>query len=299
MRKWSIIISLIFILYAYLGGSFHLVAEMIIAFILVGVIGMSHGSIDHILATEVLKILPQKKINYFIAIYIGIIILYVGLWLISPLISFVLFLAYSAYHFGQADTDFITQKLSLITRKVIGFNYGLLILSTLVVANSLYIVSIFPDWFKTIVNSDWVVLLSVYVFAISLLVQVLVLAVLAFNRKINLKHLLNFVIQLVIIFVLFVLLPPLISFSLYFGLWHSLLVLQKEYHAIREAKVVSNAKDFIRKLIPFTFLSLIGLFVIIYLGRANAHFTTLIAISVLAFPHTLLMDRVYNLEARK
>jgi len=299
MRKWNIVISLAFILFTLFGGSFSQVAEWVIGFILIGLVGMSHGSIDHILAIEVLHILPKKKTNYFITIYMGIILLYVGLWLISPLVSFVLFLVYSAYHFGQADTELITQQLTSKSRKAIGFNYGLLILSTLVVANSLNIVTIFPDWFKTFVSPDWVVTVSDYVFTISLIVQVLVLAVLTFYTKINIKYLLNFVIQLVIIFVLFVLLPPLISFSLYFGLWHSLLVLQKEYHAIRAAKVVSNTKDFIRKLIPFTFLSLIGLIVIIYLGRANAHFTTLIAISVLALPHTLLMDRVYNLKPRK
>jgi hypothetical protein len=34
--------------------------------------------------------------------------------------------------------------------------------------------------------------------------------------------------------------------------------------------------------------------IIVYLGKETAHFSTLIAISVLAFPHTILMHFLYE-----
>jgi hypothetical protein len=90
------------------------------------------------------------------------------------------------------------------------------------------------------------------------------------------------------------LLPPLVAFSLYFGLWHSLIVLKKEFQEVRNIGLIVNLKAFLKALFPFTFISLLGLLLIVYLGAASAHFTTLVAISVLAFPHTLLMHVLYS-----
>lgn len=294
MRNWIIVISLIFLLYSLLGGIFHPVSEFVIAFIMIGVIGMSHGSIDHILATEVLKILPKKKINLFIALYLGVIGLYAALWLISPPISFILFLLYSAYHFGQADTEIITQNIAISMSKIIGFNYGLLITTLLINSNSAFIISIFPLWFTEFLNPERFIWVSKYLFWACFSLQLIVIIALVIFKKINLKQLLNFNLQLLIVILLLNYLPPLTAFSIYFGLWHSLLVLQKEFQAISKEKVISSPKDFIRKLVPFTIISLIGLVIIVYLGRENAHFSTLVFISVLAFPHTILMDRLYS-----
>jgi Brp/Blh family beta-carotene 15,15'-monooxygenase len=275
------------------------VFEYSLALFLIGIIGISHGSIDHILATEVLKILPKKKLTYFIAVYLAIIALYVAFWFISPQASFVLFLLYSAYHFGQADTEIVTQNTSQKLSKYIGFNYGLIIISALMISNTGYITSIFPAWFNERINLASIIQYSGFIFYASIGLQVLFGAYLYFKKLVGTIEILQFGIQLFIVLFIFKSLPPLIAFSLYFGLWHSLLILQKEYMAFTSLNLVANVTGFIQKLAPFTLVSLVGLMAIVYISNEDAVFTTLIAISALAFPHTILMDRMYSQKTPK
>ncbi len=294
MRILITIASLVFIIYASLGGTFNIIFEYTIALVLVGFVGISHGSIDHILATEVIKILPKKKLYIFIAGYLGIIALYLALWFISPFISFILFLVYSAYHFGQADTEIITENLSSRFSRALGFIYGLAIISALMISNTDYVTAIFPPWFNDRINLVGIIHYCHYIYYASLALQPLLLAYLYFNKLTSAKNLLTFAVQLTIVLFIFKSLPALIAFSFYFGLWHSLLILQKEYRAFAKLKIVSSISAFILKLAPFTLVSLLGLLLIVYLSTENAQFTALIAISALAFPHTILMDKMYS-----
>ena len=103
-------ISAALIAYSLLGGTFPVSIQYGIVFILVGVVGMAHGSIDHIIAKDVLNIVPRRSTLLFVSVYLGVIALYVGLWYISPLTSFILFIAYSSFHFGQADTEVLAAR---------------------------------------------------------------------------------------------------------------------------------------------------------------------------------------------
>ena len=297
MRTIITIISLTFILYSILGGAFNLFFEYTIAFLLIGLIGMSHGSIDHILATDVLKILPKRKLHFFIATYLSIIALYLFFWFISPFLSFLLFLLYSAYHFGQADTEIITKNIPGRHSKIIGFNYGLIIISTLLIFSRENIISIFPDWFNKSIKLELIMGYCKPIFYSSIITQIAIGILLAIYKKVKPRQIIDFSIQLFIVLLIFSYLPPLIAFSLYFGLWHSLLVLQKEFKTFYSYSLVTSKIDFIKKLAPFTMLSLVGLILIVSFSSFNIHLTTLIAISVLAFPHTIIMEMLYSQKA--
>ena len=80
MRTLVTIISVAFMLYASVGGSFHFVFEYSLALVLIGFVGISHGAVDHILAAEVLKLLPNKKLYLFLIGYLSIVALYIAAW---------------------------------------------------------------------------------------------------------------------------------------------------------------------------------------------------------------------------
>jgi len=294
LRLLITLISALFLLYAFIGGQFPISFQYALVFILVGVVGMAHGSIDHIIASDVLKIVPPNRKRLFIFFYLLIIGLYIVLWVVSPLISFILFLLYSAYHFGQADTAIIGSKLSKTTRTLLGLSCGVLLLSSILYFNHDYTLNYSPDWFLEILPPTILSRISKYLFYSSLMLLILQITFHFVKGKIASIETSLFMVQLVFVLLLFKLLPPLVAFSLYFGLWHSLIVLKKEFQEVRNIGLIVNLKAFLKALFPFTFISLLGLLLIVYLGAASAHFTTLVAISVLAFPHTLLMHVLYS-----
>lgn len=287
-------ISSLFILYALLGGHFPDALQYFLVFMLVGVVGMAHGSIDHIIASDVLKIVPKNRKLLFIAVYLIIIALYIGLWFISPLISFILFIVYSSYHFGQADTEIISKNLSKTQFAILGLSYGFLVISAMVFFNSSYTMQICPDWFLKILPFKTLTGIATKTFYISLIALLLQNLTYTYLGKIHWANNTVFLIQLIFVLLIFILLPALVAFSLYFGLWHSLLVLKREFHEVQKINLIKTAKGFIWALTPFTLISLTAMLIIIYFGSATAHFTSIVAISVLAFPHTLLMHVLYN-----
>ncbi|MFN3529020.1 MAG: beta-carotene 15,15'-dioxygenase, Brp/Blh family [Bacteroidia bacterium] len=79
--------------------------------------GLPHGAVDQLLSSKFRNTLG------FITTYVGIMALVILLWLISPMTGLCLFLAYSAWHFGQ--TDFAHWGLSSGV-KSLGYGLGVL-----------------------------------------------------------------------------------------------------------------------------------------------------------------------------
>ena len=287
-------ISAILIADSLLGGTFPVSIQYGIVFILVGVVGMAHGSIDHIIAKDVLNIVPRRSTLLFVSVYLGVIALYVGLWYISPLTSFILFIAYSSFHFGQADTEVLAARLSKPAVVVLGTTYGLFIISAMIFFNTHYTTSICPEWFMQIIPNETMITSSNYIFYFSFIFLLIQLIYHRIKGRVSSIALSLFIVQFSFVLIGFMVLPPLVAFSVYFGLWHALLVLKKEYKEVRKLKIIQSFNHFIRALTPFTLISLAAMLLIIYLGSNTAHFTTIIAISVLAFPHTILMHLLYH-----
>ena len=84
-----------------------------IALAAVVLIGLPHGAFDGAVYTQ----MPYPKTGrYFIGfliLYIVIALAVIGIWLWLPLISLLLFLAISAFHFGKGDTADITGKVRI------------------------------------------------------------------------------------------------------------------------------------------------------------------------------------------
>jgi Brp/Blh family beta-carotene 15,15'-monooxygenase len=76
----------------------------ILAGILLFTTGIPHGAGDHLIAQ---KIAYREKLTFhlkpFIAFYIGIMLAYAALWYLFPLISFIIFIVISVFHFGDME----------------------------------------------------------------------------------------------------------------------------------------------------------------------------------------------------
>ena len=147
--------------------------------------GIPHGAIDHVLFFKK-KSMTQLK---FYGLYLGLIVLFVLLWLKFPVISFIFFLILSAFHFGESQ--FIDAKLTLRNFNPLLFLFwGLALLATLMYYNISELANItayFKDTqdFSIVYNED----LFFYFFAITNITTLVLLIYLFFKKQISTKRL--------------------------------------------------------------------------------------------------------------
>jgi len=74
---------------------------------LILIIGVSHGSLDHVKGGKLLKIFKIENISLFYISYILLAVMVVTLWIFIPSILLIIFLLVASYHFGKEDTQFL------------------------------------------------------------------------------------------------------------------------------------------------------------------------------------------------
>lgn len=248
-------------------------------------IGMLHGGLDHITAFRHFNMQHNKsKWRYFLAGYMGIIAAYGIIWLISPLIGLALFILMSCYHFGQLDMHEFARKK---TSRFLYLSRGVYLLGMMITAQIAQVSAILQPLqiggsFEAFI-SEWQALL------ISAICIQHLFALWFATTKLSLR----LAVDTIATGLMFGLLPPLLSFGLYFALWHSWdhLKLLREYLRIPEWKSLAL------KAMPFTLMALAGIAAIILLFRQSLSepgtvIFVLVGISLLTMPHMLLVDRI-------
>ena len=99
----------------------------LICLLLILIIGVSHGALDHLKGKKLLTILNIEKTYIFYLSYILIALSVILIWTILPAITLIIFLAVASFHFGKEDTQFLISKSSnLIT--ILFFFRGFLVI---------------------------------------------------------------------------------------------------------------------------------------------------------------------------
>jgi Brp/Blh family beta-carotene 15,15'-monooxygenase len=249
-------------------------------------IGIPHGAIDHLLQNPVVS---PKNLLRFVLKYLSIIAVYLAIWLLFPILALAAFLMMSAFHFGQSH--FLKNplnRLSGLTYLALGtfflstilwgdFNFTQSILANIIDAG------IFQDFGTFIIAFSWG--LSATLIGINLGKKGLILIL-------EISFLGLFLYQL----------PLLLGFIIYFGFWHSLPSMTEEFEALKDYFETQKIKNFIKKLLPFTLMSLIGISIILlfFHQMMEADQLTLlffILVSLISAPHIWYMNLF--LEARK
>ena len=89
--------------------------------------------------------------------------------------------------------------------------------------------------------------------------------------------------------------PLLISFSVYFGFWHSLPSMLAEYAYLRNIPAFNSPLKFGKQLLPFSGISLVGIAGILFAGLEflnpnQLYLLFFVLISLISLPHILYMD---------
>jgi Brp/Blh family beta-carotene 15,15'-monooxygenase len=210
-KKIFIALSLTSLIIFYLFKvEINLDIQIYLLFFLVSVIGLPHGFFDFSIG----KIIFNKHIKtwalYFIAIYLLIAILYFISWIIIPGISLILFLFLATYHFGFEDHNYLNKKGTVY------LNINIFVKGSIVVFTPiLFHFNEVNHLFAILTGSSFIGIefniIQKYCFIILSLFHIL------FEKNKNKLY----KIEGLLCFFNFVLLPPLLSFILYFCFMHS------------------------------------------------------------------------------
>ena len=235
-------------------------------------VGLPHGAIDH------LHQFPGKKwsqlLPYF-GLYIGLGIVVLFFWWISPLLALLLFLAYSAWHFGQADLEIWKLKTTILGPFLWGGYSLFFLLAThfLELKKVLLQMGVELYW-----HFDAPIITYLTTMPFWMLLGMVPLFVFKSWRIIE------------SLFVLFLLsyLPLIEAFGIYFIFQHS----WNGWRYLTQITAIKPLQLWLQAL-PFTLAS-ISLFAGYYFGSATQNWGLLfIFLSSLSFPHVFFMHRAY------
>ena len=268
--------------------------QLIYCSILILLLGIPHGAIDHVLFFKKRKMSQLK----FYSIYLGLSLLFVILWHILPITSLILLLLISAFHFGESQFADVYFKKSL--RYLFYFFWGLCLLSTLMFynVNELFEITSYFD--------DTIILDKIYdkervgiFFYLTNAITIISIVALTYLKKIKNERLFSEFFLLFLIHITFYLFPFIIGFTLYFVALHSLKVMNDEFEFLKKEEKNFSFRKFLKLLAPYSFLSIFGTTLLLFLSYFNyipysIPFLAIIIISVITLPHAIVMNIFYN-----
>ena len=297
IKKINLLHSFIFFFFAnifcFSMFKFNLIFPSILCFLLILIVGVSHGSLDHLKGKKLLKLFNIKSTYIFYITYILISAVVVVTWILLPSITLIVFLIIASYHFGKEDTHFLINNRSYFTQLLYFFKGLLIILApltfhfqeTIAIFKLLLIDNeVFYSTLDFIEKNNIIQKGIVFSFLSSV-----ILLLKNFEKK---KFLIFF--DYFSILTLNLYLTPLIAFTIYFCFLHSI------RHSISLAieldpdSVVNGFRLFVKKALPLTILtavfSFIALYLLSYSNNLDGAILKIIFIGLasLTFPHILL-----------
>ncbi len=265
----------------------------ILCLLLILIIGVSHGSLDHIKGGKLLKLLNIKSDYIFYITYILISAIVILTWILLPSITLIIFLIIASYHFGKEDTQFLINDRSYFTQ-ILYFFKGFLIILAPLYFHFQETIAIFKlllidnEAFYSSLNfieTNNVIQIGIFCGTLS--------SIFLFLKNFEIKKFIVFL-DYFSILILNYYLSPLIAFTAYFCFLHSI------RHSISLAieldpnSIVNGFKLFVNKALPLTILTAIFSFIALYLLNNSFNLDSailkiiFIGLASLTFPHILL-----------
>ena len=251
-----------------------------VCFFLIATIGVSHGSLDNFKGAKLLKILNIKNKLIFYFIYIFVVLVVIGTWLIFPFFMLAFFLIVAAYHFGKEDSVFgKINKFKLIN--LLLFLKGSLIILAPLYFHNLETVQIFEILEVKLNQYN------------SRLIIVLIYLSLISNFFIN-KNIFLSLLDSFTVIILNINFEPLLAFTVYFCFLHSIRHSLSLIQDINNRNLKKGLISFLKKALPLTIITAFGFLIAVFL--INKYYlldsailkVVFIGLASLTFPHILL-----------
>ena len=265
----------------------------LICLLLILVIGVSHGSLDHIKGKKLLKTFNLNNISIFYFTYLLLAISITIFWISFPSTALIIFLIVASYHFGKEDTQFLINENTYANQLLFLFKGSLIILAPLLFHFD-ETISIFK--LLLIENETFYSSLAFIennkLLNIGIIISTLS-SIFLFIKNFELKKFTIFLDYFSII-ILNYYFTPLIAFTIYFCFLHSIrhsisLMMELDQNNLKNGLLI-----FFKKALPLTILTAIFCLIGMYFLNKNYGFNSsilkliFIGLASLTFPHILL-----------
>ena len=273
--------TLILIVFVLFGFSDN--CQILLCGFLLFTIGIPHGSNDQLYRKDQTLFGMLKFLFY----YLGIIFIYIALWIFFPLLSLLIFFMISFHHFGQSNFEnenifyppSILWGFILLSFPVfIHFEEAMMIFKSMVITGS----------FKQIDNLFFVRLELFQLFFMLMLTIGYLYSIYKYEKK----YFIDYFLQITLVSIWYFITPLLFGFVVVFCLWHSVQSIryQNLHYQIYTKK---NNLDFLKSMVPFSLIALstVSLYINFLTFKIGEAF---ILLSLITLPHVIMMNRLYK-----
>ena len=265
--------------------------ELFLGFILIFTFGMVHGSNDIMIVDKL-----SKKTNstffkilstYLIVVTAAILIFY-----FIPVLALVLFILFSAYHFGEQHWEEVLSNLNLPLQKIFFFCYGLLILYMVFLFNVEAVIEIIYEITSLEVNDIYASEVTQILFVILFLIT----GKAVYKKQIAIKSVLRELFSLLVFAIIFNSSSLIWGFTIYFIFWHSIPSLLDQITFIYGDLKKKSILKYVKAALPYWLVSLVGIAVLFLIFKDEKHFHSLFFafIAAVTFPHAIVMLRMFS-----
>ncbi len=265
--------------------------------------GIPHGATDHILyLTSRKENNSEPSLSKFFFSYLIVMLMYAIAWYLFPLLSLILFLIISAYHFGQSQFVYTKPSEGNKIKQGLYFIWGTLILSGIVFWNWSESLLILETLFHQNTLEGLPISFLQGPFMIVLLIAVsFFLFYFRWREWLSNGQFFFECINLLVLLSLFYTQGLLLSFAIYFGLWHSLTSILTEVQIFQQKGEAFSIYTFFSHAALFSIISFIGIGILLLTSKyletyISPYLLFFIAISTLTLPHVIYMQKFYALK---
>ena len=257
---------------------------------------MIHGSNDILIISKIKK---HSNYNFYkvLLAYLTIVSLAVFVFYFVPVLALILFVCFSAYHFGEQHWEHLLSKMNNNLKNIFFFCYGLLILYLVFFFNQSGVIDIiyeitgielFTIYCNEIITSVFLILSTILIYA-------------CYSKSLNIKSILKEIFSIIILAVIFNSSSLIWGFSIYFILWHSIPSLLDQISFIYGDLKKINIIKYIKNAFPYWLVSIIGIIILFYIFKDEKHFYSLFFafIAAVTFPHAIVMMSMFTKKSNK
>lgn len=265
-------------------------------------LGIPHGAADLLVANQNAN--SEKKrfsMLFFFTNYLGRLVGFGAILWFFPLIGNILFIFLAAYHFGE--TDLHRFRTDTLWGKILVMNYGLVILSIILMPNFNEvrpILLLFKAGSDNLAFINWLdshriglIFSAVFLFLVSVIIYFRKNKELAFSEN---RY---FSIQFLLILVILYNLPMVLGFTFYFVIWHSTLSLKNITSYLRKNSNFNTANRVIRQIVFYSLLAIGGILIFgltgfMFINNNAIMAYSFLGLAVLTAPHMQVMHDMYH-----
>ena len=270
-------------------------SQIITATVFILLVGVPHGSLDHILIP---RHTLNSKIKFYI-FYLGLIVLNLLIWHYNQVLALTIFLLISSYHFGETQLFHLNLKKKLLSH----FTYliwGSSLLFTFIFYNMTEFVNLsnaFADTENLLIHFDLDSLVYLFYFTNGLIGVLFISFVLFFSVKPSLV--ISEAFFLILMHLSSFLFPLIICFTLFFIVLHSLPSLSNQYNHFKSTNNNFSLKKFILLMAPYSSVSVFFIIFICFCSHMDyidysVPLISIVLISVITLPHCFIILKFNN-----